>query len=160
VKVRAFLWVALELTNFLRLLAKNDGGILDGALRSSSSALSGRRFAKRPPVGAETARSLPMNLCHRPRCSYFDKDSISVVGKGVAVLQGGRVALGGVFAWMAWAAVHLEFLAQSSLRVSVFVQWVWTYLAGRRGAGLIVNHHGSVTDTHVRGSSENQSVRT
>jgi hypothetical protein len=84
------------LTNFLRPLAKNDGGILDGALRSSSSALSGRHFAKRPPVGAETARCLPMNLCHRPRCSYFDKDNMAVV----------------------------------------------------------------VTDTHVRGSSENQSVRT
>jgi len=26
------------------------------------------------------------------------------------------------------AGVHLEFLAQSSLRVSVFVQWVWTYV--------------------------------
>jgi hypothetical protein len=43
---------------------------------------------------------------------------------------------------MAWAAVHLEFLGQSSLRVSVFVQWVWTYLTGQRGARLIVNHHG------------------
>jgi hypothetical protein len=84
------------LTNFLRPLAKNDGGIPDGALRSSSSALSGRHFAKRLPVGAETARCLPMNLCYRPRCSYFDEDNMAVVGKGVAVLQDGRVALGGV----------------------------------------------------------------
>jgi hypothetical protein len=61
---------------------------------------------------------------------------------------------------MAWAAVHLEFLGQSSLRVSVFVQWVWTYLTGQRGARLIVNHHGSVTDTHVPASSENQSEKT
>ena len=44
---------------------------------------------------------------------------------------------------LAWAAVHLEFLAQSSLRVSVFVQWVWTYVTGQRGSRLIVNHHGS-----------------
>jgi len=36
--------------------------------------------------------------------------------------------------------VHLEFLGQSSLRVSVFVQWVWTYLTGQRGSRLIVNH--------------------
>jgi hypothetical protein len=36
-----------------------------------------------------------MNLCQRPRCSYFDEDNMAVVGKGVAVLQGGRVALGG-----------------------------------------------------------------
>jgi hypothetical protein len=41
---------------------------------------------------------------------------------------------------LAWAAVHLQFLAQSSLRVSVFMQWVWTYLTGQRGSVLIVNH--------------------
>jgi len=95
-----------------------------------------------------------------PPFRYFDKGNMAVVGKGFAVLQSGRVALSGFLAWMAWAAVHLEFLAQSSLRVSVFVQWVWTYLTGQRGARLIVNHHGSVTDTHVPASSENQSVRT
>jgi len=44
-------------------------------------------------------------------------------------------------------------LAQSSLRVSVFVQWVWTYVTGQRGSRLIVNHHPSVSDvTHVLAS--------
>jgi NADH dehydrogenase len=76
--------------------------------------------------------------------SYFDKGSMAVVGKGFAVLQSGRVHVEGLLAWLAWAAVHLEFLAQSSLRVSVFLQWVWTYLTGQRGSRLIVNHHGPV----------------
>jgi NADH dehydrogenase FAD-containing subunit len=74
---------------------------------------------------------------------YFDKGNMAVVGKGFAVLQSGKVHISGVLAWLAWAAVHLEFLAQSSLRVSVFVQWVWTYMTGQRGSRLIVNHHGS-----------------
>jgi NADH dehydrogenase len=78
-----------------------------------------------------------------PPFRYFDKGSMAVVGKGFAVLYSGRVRLRGVLAWMAWAAVHLEFLAQSSLRVSVFVQWVWTYLTGQRGSRLIVHHHES-----------------
>ena len=73
--------------------------------------------------------------------SYFDKGSMAVVGKGFAVLQSGRVHVGGLLAWLAWAAVHLEFLGQSSLRVSVFLQWVWTYLTGQRGSRLIVSHH-------------------
>jgi hypothetical protein len=30
--------------------------------------------------------------------------------------------LSGFRAWLAWGAVHLEFLAQSSLRISVFVK--------------------------------------
>jgi NADH dehydrogenase FAD-containing subunit len=75
--------------------------------------------------------------------SYFDKGSMAVVGKGFAVLQAGKIQLSGFPAWLAWAAVHLEFLAQSSLRVSVFVQWVWTYVTGQRGSRLIINHHGS-----------------
>jgi hypothetical protein len=73
--------------------------------------------------------------------AYFDKGSRAVVGKGFAVLHSGRVRVGGIVAWTAWAAVHLEFLAQASLRVSVFVQWVWMYLAGQRDSRLIVNHH-------------------
>src|SRR5438552_2997446 len=74
-----------------------------------------------------------------PPFRYFDKGNMAVVGKGFAVLQSGRLGLSGFLAWMAWAAVHLEFLGQSSLRVSVFVQWVWTYLTGQRGSRLIVN---------------------
>ena len=75
--------------------------------------------------------------------SYFDKGSMAVVGKGFAVLQSGKVQLSGFVPWLAWAAVHLQFLAQSNLRVSVFLQWVWTYLTGQRGSRLIVNHHGA-----------------
>lgn len=73
---------------------------------------------------------------------YFDKGNMAVVGKGFAVLQTGKVHLSGFLAWLAWAGVHLQFLAQSSLRVSVFLQWVWTYVTGQRGSRLIVNHHG------------------
>ena len=69
---------------------------------------------------------------------YFDKGNMAVVGKGFAVLQTGKVQLSGLLAWFAWAGVHLQFLAQSSLRLSVFLQWVWTYLTGQRGSRLIL----------------------
>jgi NADH:ubiquinone reductase (H+-translocating) len=75
--------------------------------------------------------------------SYFDKGSMAVVGKGFAVLQSGKVQISGLGAWLTWAAVHLQFLATSSLRLTVFLQWVWTYVTGQRGCRLIVNHHGS-----------------
>jgi NADH:quinone reductase (non-electrogenic) len=74
---------------------------------------------------------------------YFDKGTMAVVGKGFAVLQSGKVRISGFVAWLAWAAIHLQFLAQSSLRVSVFLQWAWTYITGQRGSRLIVNHHGA-----------------
>jgi len=75
--------------------------------------------------------------------SYFDKGNLAVVGKGFAVLHSGKVQMSGFGAWLTWAFVHLEFLATSSLRLSVFLQWVWTYVTGQRGSQLIVNHHGS-----------------
>src|ERR1700756_3703796 len=72
---------------------------------------------------------------------YFDKGTIAVAGKGFAVLQSGKVEVSGFAAWLTWAAVHLQFLATSSLRLSVFLQWVWTYVTGRRGSQIIVNYH-------------------
>jgi NADH dehydrogenase FAD-containing subunit len=74
--------------------------------------------------------------------SYFDKGSMAVVGKGFAVLQSGKVQASGFGAWLTWAFVHLQFLATSSLRLSVFLQWAWTYVTGQRGSRLIVNHYG------------------
>jgi NADH dehydrogenase len=74
---------------------------------------------------------------------YFDKGNMAVVGKGFAVLQTGKVQISGFAAWLTWAAVHLQFLATSSLRLTVLLQWVWTYFTGQRGDRLIVNHHSS-----------------
>jgi NADH dehydrogenase FAD-containing subunit len=73
---------------------------------------------------------------------HFDKGSMAVVGKGFAVLQSGKIRLSGFFAWLAWAMVHLLSLAQASLRVSVFIQWLWTYVTRQRGSRLIVNYCG------------------
>jgi NADH dehydrogenase len=77
-----------------------------------------------------------------PPFRYFDKGSMAVVGKGFAVLQSFKIQLSGFPAWLAWAGVHLQFLATSSLRLAVFLQWVWTYSTNQRGSRLIVNHHG------------------
>jgi NADH dehydrogenase FAD-containing subunit len=93
--------------------------------------------------------------------SYFDKGSMAVVGKGFAVLESGKAHVSGLGAWLAWAGVHLQFLTTSSLRLSVFLQWVWTYLTGKRGSALIVNHHGvenatRASDTESRAASSNR----
>jgi NADH dehydrogenase len=73
---------------------------------------------------------------------YFDKGNMAVVGKGFAILQSGKAKLSGFVAWLAWAAIHLQFLGQSSLRASVFLQWMWTFVTGQRGSRLILNHYG------------------
>jgi len=80
---------------------------------------------------------------------YFDKGTMAVVGQGYAVLQSGRLHLKGSVAWMAWAVVHVLSLAQPALRVSVFLQWVWTYFTRQRGSRLIVNHHGTASESRT-----------
>ena len=74
---------------------------------------------------------------------YFDKGNMAVVGKGFAVLQSGRLRVSGPVAWFVWAVIHLQYLAQRGLRISVGLQWFWTFFTGQRGSRLIVNHHGS-----------------
>ena len=73
-----------------------------------------------------------------PPFRYFDKGNLAVVGKSFAVLQSAGVQLSGFVAWLVWALIHIQFLSENSLRFSVFLQWVWTYLSGKRSAQLII----------------------
>jgi NADH dehydrogenase FAD-containing subunit len=73
-----------------------------------------------------------------PPFRYFDKGNLAVVGKNFAVLESGPVRVSGFLAWLVWALVHIQFLAESSLRFSVFFQWVWFYLSAKRGDRLII----------------------
>jgi hypothetical protein len=76
--------------------------------------------------------------------------------KGFADLQIGKLDESAVAAWLGWAAVHAQSLAASSLGLSVFLQWVSTYLAGQRGSRLIVKHYGS----ELENTGAEQGVRT
>jgi NADH dehydrogenase FAD-containing subunit len=69
---------------------------------------------------------------------YFDKGTMAVVGQGYAVLQSGRLHLKGALAYLPWLLIHIQFLAQMGLRVSVFLQWMWTFVTGQRGSRLII----------------------
>jgi NADH dehydrogenase len=89
---------------------------------------------------------------------YFDKGSMAVVGKGFSVLQSGKIQMSGFGAWLVWAFIHLQFLATSGLRLSVFLQWAWTYVTGQRGSRLIVSPRasgpmGTAVDESVRGAA-------
>src|SRR5262249_30336271 len=58
---------------------------------------------------------------------YFDKGNMAVVGKGYAILQSGKLRMHGLVAWFAWAFIHITFLAQLGLQISVFLQWAWLF---------------------------------
>jgi NADH dehydrogenase FAD-containing subunit len=107
----------------------HDGKPLAGV---AQVALQGGRYAGRLIARRVAGQSAPAPF------RYFDKGTMAVVGQGYAVLQSGPVHVKGVLAWLAWAGVHVLTLAQPSLRLSVFLQWVWTFLTRHRGSRLIV----------------------
>ena len=79
-----------------------------------------------------------------PPFRYFDKGNLAVVGKNFAVLESSGVQVSGFLAWLVWALIHIQFLAENSLRFSVFLQWTLTYLSGKRGDRLIIKPRSGV----------------
>jgi len=121
-----------------------DGKPLPGV---AQVAMQGGRYAGRLIARRLAGKAAP------PSFRYFDKGNMAVVGKGFAIMQSGKIHLSGVFAWLAWAAIHIQFLATANLRISVFVQWVWAFLTGERGSRLIVNHHAPASDAKPEASA-------
>ena len=68
---------------------------------------------------------------------YSDRGNMAVVGRNFAILESGRIRLGGFIAFWIWAFIHLMSLPQMQNRGRVLTQWLWTYLTGQRGARLI-----------------------
>ncbi len=68
---------------------------------------------------------------------YFDKGNMATIGRSSAIAEVGNFAIRGYPAWLAWLFIHLIFLIGLSNRISVFTQWVWSYVTWHRGARVI-----------------------
>ena len=69
---------------------------------------------------------------------YLDKGTMATVGRRAAVAELPlRIRLHGSPAWVAWLALHLLTLVGFRNRVSVFLNWAWSYLTWDRGPRLI-----------------------
>jgi NADH dehydrogenase len=73
---------------------------------------------------------------------YFDKGSMTVIGRGAAVAEIGKLHVSGLLAWLIWLFVHLMYIVEFSSRVVVFIQWGFLYLTFNRGARLITGDVG------------------
>jgi NADH dehydrogenase len=69
---------------------------------------------------------------------YVDQGAMATIGRSRAIAQFGRLRLSGVFAWWFWLIVHIYRLSGFRNRLSVLIQWAWSYLTFTRGARLIV----------------------
>ena len=103
-------------------------GVAQGAIQTGrhvarllTRELRGERFA---PAGREPF-------------AYRDKGNMATIGRSSAVAELGRVHFSGYPAWLAWLGVHLLFLVGFRNKLSVLLQWTYSYFTYRRGARVI-----------------------
>jgi NADH dehydrogenase len=75
----------------------------------------------------------------RPPFKYWDKGTMATIGRSKAVAQVGTLKLSGLLAWLAWLSLHLVFLIGFRNKITVMVDWMFSYFAYKRGARIIMN---------------------
>jgi len=93
-------------------------------------------------MGRHAARIIDDELKHgpaktRPPFSYWDKGNMATIGRSKGIAQIGKLKLSGWPAWMAWLLVHLVFLVGFRNRLSVLIQWTYSYFTYKRGARIV-----------------------
>jgi NADH dehydrogenase len=68
---------------------------------------------------------------------FRDLGTLAVIGRSAAVADFGFVRFSGRPAWWAWLFIHLLKLVDFQNRLTVMVQWSWSYLTRNRSARLI-----------------------
>jgi NADH dehydrogenase len=90
-------------------------------------------------MGRHVARAILCRIRGRnpPAFVYRDYGNLATIGRKSAVADMGRLALTGFPAWMLWSLAHVWFLVGFRNRLSVFFDWIWSYVTYQRGARLI-----------------------
>jgi NADH dehydrogenase len=62
---------------------------------------------------------------------------MATIGRSAAVAEIGRFHFSGFPAWIAWLVVHLLFIVSFRSKLSVLLQWTYSYFTYNRGARVI-----------------------
>jgi len=90
--------------------------------------------------GAYVARVIAARAAGKPSPGpfrYRDFSNLATIGRREAVVDFGWLRLTGRLAWLAWGAAHIYFLIGFRNRMTVAIDWLWSYLTYQRGARLI-----------------------
>ncbi|MET4132218.1 NADH dehydrogenase FAD-containing subunit/uncharacterized membrane protein YphA (DoxX/SURF4 family) [Porphyrobacter sp. MBR-155] len=91
-------------------------------------------------AGAYVSRVVEAELLCKP-CPgpfrYRHKGSLATVGRKSAVADFGAFKLSGALAWWLWGLVHIGFLTGTRNRVTVVINWAWSFFAQHSGVRLI-----------------------
>jgi NADH dehydrogenase len=114
-------------------------GDMSKAVDASGKALPGVALVAMQE-GIYAAQSIAGELKGRARrpFQYVDLGQMATIGRSRAIAEFGRLRLSGFVAWWFWLLVHIYRLSGFRNRLSVLIQWAWSYLTMSRGARLIV----------------------
>ncbi len=94
-------------------------------------------------MGDHVRKMIAADLAAKPRPAfhYWDKGDMATIGRMAAVADVKwpfKAHMSGFPAWFTWVTVHIFFLIGFRNRISVLVNWVWTYFNFTRSARLII----------------------
>jgi len=71
---------------------------------------------------------------------YRNYCNLATIGRHAAVADFGWIKLTGGIAWWLWGIAHVFFLIDFRNRISVSLNWLWSFLTYKRGARLITGN--------------------
>ncbi|MFT3960471.1 NAD(P)/FAD-dependent oxidoreductase [Propionivibrio sp.] len=72
-----------------------------------------------------------------PPFRYRDPGNMATIGRRAGIADFGWISLRGPIAWWLWGIVHIYFLIDFRSRITVSINWLWSFLTYKRGARLI-----------------------
>ena len=90
--------------------------------------------------GTHIAKLITARVLGRPDPKpfvYRHRGSLATIGRKSAVADFGWIRLAGAPAWWFWGFVHLAFLVGGRNRLSVLLNWAWSYFSFRASTRLI-----------------------
>lgn len=112
-------------------------------------------------VALQMAKNLAKNLNNaakgkigKTKFLYDDRGSLATIGRNAAVADLGKLHFGGIFAWWLWLWVHILSIIGMRNKVSVFLDWVWSYVTYDVSLRLLIrpkrNHMYDKIDTREK----------
>jgi len=91
--------------------------------------------------GTAAAKNVLHMLRRQPvrKFRYRNKGDLATIGRSRAIADFGKVRLTGRIAWLLWLFVHIMYLVGFRNRLSVFIQWGYSYFTYQRGVRLITS---------------------
>ena len=91
--------------------------------------------------GKRAAKNIRRLIGHRETEAfrYRNKGDLAVIGRSRAIADFGKIHITGRLAWFLWLFVHIMYLVGFRNRISVFIEWAYSFVTYQRGVRLITN---------------------